>query len=48
MQVRACNGKIEVIPELPMSALRGICLGIDTNVPNDPEGDNGFDGFDPL
>ena len=46
MQVRACNGKIEVFPELPMSALRGICPGIDTNVPNDPEGKNGFDSFE--
>jgi AbrB family looped-hinge helix DNA binding protein len=43
MQVRAVNGKIEIVPELPMSALRGICPGIDTTVANDPEGNNGFD-----
>ena len=43
MQVRAVNGKIEIMPELPMSALRGICPGIDTTVPNDAEGNNGFD-----
>ena len=42
MQVRAVNGKIEIMPELPMSALRGICPGIDTTVPNDAEGNNGF------
>lgn len=38
MQVRAVNGKIEVIPELPMSAARGMFPGMDTHVPNDPEG----------
>ena len=43
MQVRAVNGKIEIVPELSMSALRGICPGIDTAVPNDPESTSGFD-----
>ena len=43
MQVRAINGKIEITPELPMCALRGICQGIDTTVANDVEGDNGLD-----
>ena len=43
MQVRAINGKIEITPELPMSALRGICPGIDTSVANDLEGHNGCD-----
>lgn len=37
MQVRAIGDKIEVTPELPMSAARGMCPGIDTAVPNDPE-----------
>ena len=43
MQVRAVNGRIEIVPELPMSALRGICPGIDTTVDNDLEGNNGLD-----
>jgi AbrB family looped-hinge helix DNA binding protein len=29
--------RIELIPELPMSAMRGMCKGIDTTVLNDPE-----------
>ena len=43
MQVRAVGNKIEIVPELPMTALRGICPGIDTTVANDPEGPNGSD-----
>ena len=43
MQVRAINGKIEITPELPMYALRGMCQGIDTTVANDIEGNNGLD-----
>jgi len=35
-------------PELPMSALRGLCPGIDTSVPNDPEGTTWPGGCDPL
>lgn len=37
MQVRAVGGRIEITPELPMTALRGLCPGMDTSVPNDPE-----------
>ena len=48
MQVRAVNGKIEVLPELPMSAARGMFPGIDTNVPNDPEGPTWPGGCDAL
>ncbi len=48
MQVRAANGKIEVIPELPMSAARGMFPGIDTHVPNDPEGPTWPGGCDAL
>ena len=38
MQVRAVGGKIEIVPELPMSAARGMFPGMDTHVLNDPEG----------
>jgi AbrB family looped-hinge helix DNA binding protein len=48
MQVRAVDGHIEVVPELPMSALRGMCRGIDTSVPNDVEGPTWPGGCDPL
>lgn len=48
MQVRAAGGKIEVIPVLPMSAARGMFPGIDTDVPNDPEGPTWPGGCDPL
>ena len=48
MEVRAVNGRIEVMPELPMSALRGMCRGIDTSVPNDDEGPTWPGGCDPL
>ncbi len=48
MQVRAVDGHIEVVPELPMSAARGMFPGIDTDVPNDPEGPTWPGGCDPL
>lgn len=38
VDVRVEGLHIVLQPELPMSALRGLCPGIDTNVPNDPEG----------
>lgn len=38
LEARVRDGKVELIPQLPMSALRGMCPGIDTHVPNDPEG----------
>lgn len=43
MQVRAVGRKIEIVPQLPMSALRGMCPGIDTTVLNDAESHNGFE-----
>lgn len=48
MQVRAANGKIEVIPELPMSAARGMFPGIDTHMPHDPDGPTWPGGCDAL
>lgn len=35
-------------PEIPMSALRGLCPGMATDVPNDPEGPTWPGGCDPL
>lgn len=43
MQVRAVGGRIEVVPELPMSAACGMFPGMDTSVPNDPEDFNSPD-----
>ena len=48
MQVRTANGKIAVIPELPTSAARGMFPGIDTHVPNDPDGPTWPGGCDAL
>lgn len=38
LEARVRDGRVELIPQLPMSALRGLCPGISTSVPNDPEG----------
>ena len=43
MQVRAVGGRIEVVPELPMSAACGMFAGMDTFIPNDPEDINSPD-----
>jgi AbrB family looped-hinge helix DNA binding protein len=48
MQVRANLGKIEITPEIPMQALRGMCPGIDTVVPNDIETGSWPGGCEPL
>lgn len=48
MHVRAVNGKIKVTPQLPMRAARGMFPGLDTNVPNDPEGPTWPGGCDAL
>jgi AbrB family looped-hinge helix DNA binding protein len=37
LEARVNQGRVELIPELPMSAARGMFPGIDTSVPNDPE-----------
>jgi AbrB family looped-hinge helix DNA binding protein len=48
MEVRAVGTKIEITPELPMSAARGMFPGIDADVPNDPEGPTWPGGCDPT
>jgi AbrB family looped-hinge helix DNA binding protein len=37
MEARVVGDHVELIPILPMSSIRGMCPGIDTEVPNDPE-----------
>ncbi len=41
LEARVVGDHVELVPELPISALRGMCRGINTDVPNDPE-----DGLD--
>lgn len=37
LEARVVGDKVELLPEIPVTALRGMCLGMDTDVPNDPE-----------
>lgn len=37
MEARVVDDHVELVPELPMSSIRGMCKGISTDVPNDPE-----------
>ena len=39
LEARVVGDHVELVPELPISAIRGMCRGIDTDVPNDPEND---------
>lgn len=48
VNARVVDGRIELVPQLPMTALRGLCPGIDTQVPNDPEGPTSPGGCEPL
>ena len=48
VEVRVQGGGVLLVPQLPMSALRGICPGMATEVPNDPEGPTWPGGCDPL
>ena len=48
LDARVRDGRVELIPQLPMTALRGLCPGIDTRVPNDPEGANWPGGCEPI
>ena len=34
---RVVGDRVELMPELPISAIRGMCRGINTDVPNDVE-----------
>ena len=48
LEARVRDGRVELIPQLPMTALRGLCPGIDTLVPNDPEGATWPGGCEPV
>ena len=37
MEARVVGDRVELVPELPISAIRGMCRGINTDVPNDAE-----------
>jgi len=37
LEVRVVGDHVELVPELPISAIRGMCRGINTDVPNDAE-----------
>ena len=37
LELRVGDGYIQLIPQLSMTALRGLCPGIDLHVPDDPE-----------
>jgi len=37
LEARVVGDHVELVPELPISAIRGMCRGIDTDVPNDAE-----------
>ena len=37
MEARVVGDRVELVPELPMSSIRGMCPGLDTDVPNDAE-----------
>lgn len=48
VDARVVGDHIELVPQLPMTALRGLCPGLDTHVPNDPEGPTWPGGCDAL
>lgn len=37
LEARVVGDHVELVPELPISAIRGMCRGINTDVPNDIE-----------
>jgi AbrB family looped-hinge helix DNA binding protein len=37
LDARVVGDHVELVPELPISAIRGMCRGINTDVPNDAE-----------
>lgn len=37
LEARVVGDHVELVPELPISAIRGMCPGLDTRVPNDAE-----------
>ena len=47
-ETRVGDVRIELIPQLPVTALRGLCPGIDSYVTNDPESANWPGGCEPV
>ena len=37
LEARVVGDHVELMPELPISSIRGMCRGIDTDVPDDVE-----------
>jgi AbrB family looped-hinge helix DNA binding protein len=37
LEARVVGDHVQLVPELPISAIRGMCRGINTDVPNDAE-----------
>ena len=37
LEARVVGDHVELVPELPISSIRGMCRGIDTDVPDDVE-----------
>ena len=37
LEARVVGDHVELVPELPISSIRGMCRGIDTDVPDDDE-----------
>ena len=37
LEARVVGDHVELVPELPISSIRGMCRGINTDVPNDIE-----------
>jgi AbrB family looped-hinge helix DNA binding protein len=48
IDVRTNGNVIELKPQTPMTALRGLCPGINTDVPNDTETGSWPGGCEPL
>ncbi len=38
LEARVVGDHVELVPEWPLSSIRGMCRGISTDVPNDEEG----------
>ena len=37
MEARVVGDRVELVPELPITSIRGMCRGINTDAPNDLE-----------
>jgi len=48
VEVRELNGGVFIEPAIDIMSLQGICPGMNTDVPNDPEGPEWPGGCDPL